>query len=183
MGNQTRRRPFDEQQSSLLVKLYEGLVVRSQCGKRLDKKTFLAYFKYPGLFGERIFDEFDTNRRGWIDCEEFIGGLSSFVNGTTDEKVELLFRIYTQDKEISYDKLTMVLYSLLTVPSFVPGGIQLLQECRQKCPGAQQPSNLDRPNTATPRCQEKLVPRLPLLLLMLAPLIRLTSTLLGTSYL
>lgn len=41
-----------------------------------------------GLFLERMFDAFDANCDGTIDVEEFVNGLSIFVKGTREEKLD-----------------------------------------------------------------------------------------------
>ncbi|KAI9207657.1 uncharacterized protein BJ171DRAFT_278971 [Polychytrium aggregatum] len=50
------------------------------------------------LFLERLFDAFDLDGNKKIDFREFIKGLSVFLKGTPQEKLELSFRIYDLDK-------------------------------------------------------------------------------------
>lgn len=49
------------------------------------------------MFLERLFDAFDANGDKTIDLNEFLDGLSVFVKGTAEEKMELSFRIYDFD--------------------------------------------------------------------------------------
>lgn len=46
------------------------------------------------LFLHRLFDAFDENHNGSIDFREFIKGLSIILKGSTEEKMELSFKIY-----------------------------------------------------------------------------------------
>ncbi len=41
----------------------------------------------------RLFAVFDTSDDGVIDFEEFMSGLATYVKGTKDEKLRLLFRM------------------------------------------------------------------------------------------
>ena len=36
------------------------------------KETFLQYLPLNGLLGERLFAQFDVNKRGYLDFDEFI---------------------------------------------------------------------------------------------------------------
>jgi len=50
--------------------------------------------KSKQLFLQRLFDAFDENHNDSIDFREFIKGLSIILKGSTDEKMEISFRIY-----------------------------------------------------------------------------------------
>lgn len=136
MGNQGTKpaTEFSAHQSSFLMMVYQGLIMQSTDGKHIDKKTFLSFFKYPGMFGERIFRLFDVSERGYLNCDEFTGGLARFLNGSTDQKIEILFKLYdlSGTNSVSYEDLTTILYSLISMPYIVPGGKALISRCRAK---------------------------------------------------
>ena len=102
----------------VLDELHKGLASRS-AGPTTDKRTFLQFFDYPGMFGERLFKMFDQNKGGTIDREEFMTGMAWYLNGTTEQKIRLLFKIYdlTDDNHISHLELQTMLYSLAKTPS------------------------------------------------------------------
>lgn len=142
--------------------VYQGLILQSKDGQHIDKKTFLAFFKYPGMFGERVFHLFDVSERGYINCDEFIGGLARFLNGTTDEKIQILFKLYdlSGTNAISYEDLTTILYSLISMPYIVPGGQQIMSRCRDQLTKKSEAEKQREPRTellGKLYCQHKLV--------------------------
>lgn len=66
---------FDDDEIHVLRKTWQDLADRSN-GKGIDKETFLQYFPLHGLLGDRLFAQFDIKKKGYIDFEEFITGLS-----------------------------------------------------------------------------------------------------------
>ncbi|KAJ3108661.1 hypothetical protein HDU97_000517 [Phlyctochytrium planicorne] len=60
------------------------------------------------LFLERLFDAFDLDGNHMIDFREFIQGLSAFMKGTPEEKLELSFRLYDIDKSGSIEPKELI---------------------------------------------------------------------------
>ncbi|KAI9349499.1 hypothetical protein DFJ73DRAFT_833850 [Zopfochytrium polystomum] len=60
------------------------------------------------LFLERLFDAFDLDGNHKIDFREFIQGLSKFMKGTPEEKLELSFRLYDIDKSGSIEPKELI---------------------------------------------------------------------------
>ncbi|KAJ3122693.1 hypothetical protein HK098_002529 [Nowakowskiella sp. JEL0407] len=60
------------------------------------------------LFLERLFDAFDLDGNHKIDFREFIQGLSVFMKGTPEEKMELSFRLYDIDKSGSIEPKELI---------------------------------------------------------------------------
>ncbi|KAJ3193662.1 hypothetical protein HK101_004402 [Irineochytrium annulatum] len=60
------------------------------------------------LFLERLFDAFDLDGNHKIDFREFIQGLSAFMKGTPEEKMELSFRLYDIDKSGSIEPKELI---------------------------------------------------------------------------
>ncbi|KAJ3091011.1 hypothetical protein HK102_001965 [Quaeritorhiza haematococci] len=60
------------------------------------------------LFLERLFDAFDLDGNKAIDFREFIEGLSIFMKGTPEEKMELSFRLYDIDKSGSIEPKELI---------------------------------------------------------------------------
>lgn len=65
---------------------------RSQFSQTIS--SFVQCWSAGNAFLERLFDAFDVNGDNTIDFREFIDGLSVFVKGTPDEKMELSFKLY-----------------------------------------------------------------------------------------
>lgn len=81
----------------------------------MDKSTFLKFFKVPGMLGERLFAVFDRRHDGVIDYTEFIQGLATYVRGTKDQRIRMLFEMYdlTGNNRISKEELSLMLHSLV----------------------------------------------------------------------
>ncbi|KND03474.1 uncharacterized protein SPPG_00957 [Spizellomyces punctatus DAOM BR117] len=60
------------------------------------------------LFLERLFNAFDLDGNERIDFREFIQGLSVFMKGTPEEKMELSFRLYDMDKSGSIEPRELI---------------------------------------------------------------------------
>lgn len=98
-------------------------------GKGIDKDTFLQYFPLHGLLGDRLFAQFDTHKRGYIDFDEFICGLATvcrlvktlvnyhlyrvvlyvhtcvkYGRGTLDDKIHFVFNMY----DVSHDNTVRI---------------------------------------------------------------------------
>jgi len=83
--------------------LYEKFSKVSDKNHEIKKSQFMEIMtchvesfsnKSKQLFLQRLFDAFDENHNDSIDFREFIKGLSIILKGSTDEKMELSFRIY-----------------------------------------------------------------------------------------
>ena len=46
------------------------MIISTKTG--ICKETFLQYLPLNGLLGERLFAQFDVNKRGYLDFDEFI---------------------------------------------------------------------------------------------------------------
>ncbi|KAJ3341284.1 hypothetical protein HDU93_005254 [Gonapodya sp. JEL0774] len=68
------------------------------------------------VFLERLFDAFDEDGSQSIDLMEFMEGLAVFLKGTTEEKLELSFKLYdiNKDGEITRTELTGTLVNMLS---------------------------------------------------------------------
>ncbi|KAI8620231.1 hypothetical protein BC830DRAFT_1100523 [Chytriomyces sp. MP71] len=60
------------------------------------------------LFLERLFDAFDLDGNKTIDFREFIQGLSVFMKGSAEEKMELSFRLYDIDHSGSIEPKELI---------------------------------------------------------------------------
>ena len=77
---------FNKEDASTLQRLHKGLASRSE-GPTMDKRTFLQFFNYPGMFGERLFAMFDQDQSGRINRTEFMEGMAWYLKGTTELKI------------------------------------------------------------------------------------------------
>ena len=79
----------------------------------MDKTTFLQFFPLPvrltqGLWGERLFEKFDTKLLGSIDFEEFIQGMALCCRGSEEERLHFLFTLYDLKSDGLLDKTELV---------------------------------------------------------------------------
>jgi Ca2+-binding EF-hand superfamily protein len=124
-GRNSSEAKFSKEQSGLLENLFDEMARRSpEIGHtNCDKKAFLAFFNFPGMFGERLFAAFDTNRSLSIDAEEFRKGMAAFHFGEQKLKCELLFGMYDihGDGVVTKEEVTAMMYSLEKMPDLIPG--------------------------------------------------------------
>jgi Ca2+-binding EF-hand superfamily protein len=68
------------------------------------------FFKEPFL-ASRLFNYLDKDKSGTLTLHEFINGLEVVVNGSTDEKIEFLFKVFDVDNDgaIDFDEMRMML--------------------------------------------------------------------------
>ena len=125
MGQLESTPSLSQDDNLLLRALHDGMASRSEDGGTIDKRTFLQFFDFPGMFGERLFALFDQTRSGMINKEEFLKGMAIYLNGSTDQKIRLLFKLYDLQghNRISVSELQTMLYSLARTPSLIPGYI------------------------------------------------------------
>ena len=67
-------------------------------------------FKEPFL-AERLFSYLDTDKSGTLTLHEFINGLEVVVNGSQENKMQFLFKVFDVDGDghLDYDELRMLL--------------------------------------------------------------------------
>ena len=110
--NKCTRHTVTSQEVRFLSKLFRDLASRSG-GEAVDKITFLQFFPLPvrtrqGLWGERLFEKFDTKVQGRIGFEEFIQGMGLCVRGSEDERLQFLFTLYDLKGDGFLDKAELV---------------------------------------------------------------------------
>mmetsp|Transcript_16474 Transcript_16474/g.24815 ORF Transcript_16474/g.24815 Transcript_16474/m.24815 type:complete len:681 (-) Transcript_16474:109-2151(-) len=108
---------MNSKERRLLENVFAGLASRSP-GRTMDKKTFLDYVEFYGMFGERLFDIFDFKKNKLIDLEEFMTGIARFLSGSHEDKIQLLFRMFDlrSDGKVTLEELRTMLYSMLKHP-------------------------------------------------------------------
>jgi Ca2+-binding EF-hand superfamily protein len=85
---------FDRKDIEIIFLTWRELADRSN-GKGIDQEVFLQYFPLHGLLGERLFVQFDSKKRGYIDFDDFITGLSRVCRGTDDDKIHFIFDMFS----------------------------------------------------------------------------------------
>eukprot|EP00916_Digyalum_oweni_P023343 GHVL01038759.1.p1 GENE.GHVL01038759.1~~GHVL01038759.1.p1 ORF type:complete len:856 (-),score=131.33 GHVL01038759.1:178-2745(-) len=82
---------IDLYEIGMLRKLFKDLSSRSASKDHIDKQIFMQHFALPGLWGERLFNKFDTNGDQMVDFTEFVVGIALCTRSTKDErKTELV---------------------------------------------------------------------------------------------
>eukprot|EP01084_Bolivina_argentea_P009709 18111_1 len=123
MGNNLEQYKWNNQQLTLLKKIHQDLHQRSvfyfhtrtDC---ISKEIFLEYFELPGIYGERLFNMFDTKkRRDAIDLHEFVDGITTFNNASKKEQIKILFNLYKlndNQEHINRQEFSIILRSAIT---------------------------------------------------------------------
>ena len=85
--------------------LFKDLAARNQSETHLYKLTFLIFFQLPvrliqGILGEKLFSEFDKNRRGVVTCNDFITQIELFCRGEHQAVIKKIFDLckFSQDE-------------------------------------------------------------------------------------
>eukprot|EP01068_Selenidium_serpulae_P019876 Selendium_serpulae@DN7400_c0_g1_i1.p1 len=89
---------FYHEEIEMLRKIYRDLSSRSD-GDGISKSTFLDFFELPGLWGEQLFQQFDTHKTESIQYEEFLMGIALCCRGTRAEKVQVLFKVFDLNRD------------------------------------------------------------------------------------
>jgi hypothetical protein len=102
-----------------LKQIWKDLSLRSgDLTKGINKLTFSKYYDLPGIIGDRLFSVLDDNRDGYLDCIEFIEGMTSLFYDPFDNLTKFVFKIYdlNRDNIISKEDVKVVL-SYVTIKS------------------------------------------------------------------
>eukprot|EP01054_Gregarina_sp_Poly1_P000213 Gregarina_sp_Poly_1__212@NODE_104_length_14336_cov_169_911977_g91_i0_p2_GENE_NODE_104_length_14336_cov_169_911977_g91_i0NODE_104_length_14336_cov_169_911977_g91_i0_p2_ORF_typecomplete_len1399_score245_74Pkinase/PF00069_25/1_2e72Pkinase_Tyr/PF07714_17/1_8e44PH/PF00169_29/9_9e18Kinaselike/PF14531_6/2_9e16Kdo/PF06293_14/5_5e11EFhand_1/PF00036_32/0_84EFhand_1/PF00036_32/1_1e05EFhand_7/PF13499_6/4_7e08EFhand_7/PF13499_6/3_9e03Pkinase_fungal/PF17667_1/6_6e03Pkinase_fungal/PF17667_1/7_4e08EFhand_6/PF13 len=112
---------FDADELDVLRKIYKELNLRSP-DEGIDKETFQQYFPLPGLWGERLFHEFDAKKTGKIDYATLMDGLAKCCRGTKLEKMQVLFDMFDLDGDgfINREELTLLLSNVPKLENYIP---------------------------------------------------------------
>ena len=105
-------RLFFNTERQLISLLYNDLALRSQ-DHLLSRDTFEHFFHINGLWGEAVFNAFDSKKEGSIAPEKFECMLKMLARGNADPrlKADVLFRFYDvhSDNMVSYQELLKML--------------------------------------------------------------------------
>eukprot|EP00742_Colponemidia_sp_Colp-10_P006323 GILJ01006777.1.p1 GENE.GILJ01006777.1~~GILJ01006777.1.p1 ORF type:complete len:2262 (-),score=409.36 GILJ01006777.1:195-6980(-) len=82
----------------------------------VDRKKFAQIFAMDQITANRVFDLFDNDGNGKVDCYEFICGIAMICQGSVTDKIKILFNMYDFDKSnsISQDEMTILLRTALS---------------------------------------------------------------------
>lgn len=83
----------------------------------IDYAEFSEIMNKDNNMSKRIFNAVDINKDGVINFREFIKYISCFVNGSFDEKVNLSFKLFSDEKTklISKDQMVQLLNDIIAV--------------------------------------------------------------------
>ena len=74
----------------------------------IDYAEFSEIINKDNNMTKRIFNAIDLNRDGVINFREFVKYISCFVNGTQDEKINLSFKLFSEEKTKIINKESMI---------------------------------------------------------------------------
>ncbi len=119
----------------ILRKIYDDLEARSP-GAWIDQSTFRSFMDLPGILGENLFQVLDRDGDGVFTFDEFADGLARCYRGSLDEKLELLFSMFSRSKApaqksarvLSQSEVSTLLHSFLTP--------EVATRCASSCSGS-----------------------------------------------
>lgn len=74
----------------------------------IDYSEFIQIMNKDQNMSKRIFNAVDINKDGVINFREFLKYISCFINGTFDEKINLSFKLFADDKKKSINKESLI---------------------------------------------------------------------------
>ena len=77
----------------MLELIYKDLSERDT-DKLINEENFLLFFNLNGLWGQKLFHEFDQDRSTKLKFDEFINGISKFVKAPDEERIKTLFSTF-----------------------------------------------------------------------------------------
>ncbi|XP_041474695.1 NADPH oxidase 5-like isoform X1 [Lytechinus variegatus] len=113
-NNQVVMTRSQERDEKWLAKLEKRFNAIAGDDNQIDLEEFKQALNVKkSFFAERFFELIDTDQSGSISLKELIGALRLLVNGTEEEKLHFLFRVYDADGSgfIDFDELKTVLNS------------------------------------------------------------------------
>lgn len=60
----------------------------------MDKDSFLTLFPLSGLWGERLFNNFDIHKTGDIDLPAFLAGIGKCCKSDLGTRLRVFFELY-----------------------------------------------------------------------------------------
>lgn len=98
---------------AILVRIFLNLAKCSE-ENTVDKKTFLIFFKLPGILGERLWAKFDKDHDDVLGMDEFLIGIASACKGGVNLTTKFLFEIYDfhEDGFVHKDDLVTIIHNL-----------------------------------------------------------------------
>lgn len=67
--------------------------------KGIDKLSFIEYMNIPFIVGEKLFNAFDKNKKGFLTKNEFVNGIISLYVGDLEETQKMIFSILDFDSD------------------------------------------------------------------------------------
>jgi len=103
-----------------IKKLHRWVISKSENGfvsKSLFEEGLKAVGIVDPLLIEQFFGLFDSNHDGRIDFREFVCGLSTVLKGTSEEKLDLMFKSFDIDNDGYLDKDDMYVIFKISLQS------------------------------------------------------------------
>ncbi|OMJ82801.1 hypothetical protein SteCoe_16398 [Stentor coeruleus] len=94
-----------------LTFIFNDLAIRNHSSTKIDKCTFLSFFRIPGLFGERLFAAFDAKNQKFLEIEDFLRGVENFVCSSNENIISNFFQlcIFSKSAGITRNDLQLLL--------------------------------------------------------------------------
>lgn len=74
----------------------------------IDYSEFIQIMNKDQNMSKRIFNAVDINKDGVINFREFLKYISCFINGTFEEKINLSFKLFADDKKKTINKESLI---------------------------------------------------------------------------
>ena len=94
---------FTEGEMTLLYLIFINLEKRVK-NQEINQKHFESIITMTGLWTDRLYILFDTNKSDNLSFSEFLAGIAKFTKGTLKEKITALFNLYDKNNNNFIDK-------------------------------------------------------------------------------
>ena len=125
-----------------MERLKKGWKVLTTSNSRgvVEKKTFIKEVlgsHIPPQLADRIFFCFDLSGNGFLNYKDFISGMTIFMRGTSEEKMQFVFAIFdiSKSKKISPDDMAAILKEDIIDPINKNSIESIVEQCFQKYDG------------------------------------------------
>lgn len=108
---------FTDREIDVIKKIWKDLANKSkqtEKGTGIDLDIFTTFTNIDGLIGIRLFETFDCKKNGFIDLEDFVGGLEILCFGSIECCVKFLFKLFdvNTNNKVEKDFMNIIINSI-----------------------------------------------------------------------